>query len=196
MVGYLPDARDAGRLGFANAGDQIALLGAFSPAAGACELAKLRGEPLPDGLPKIDIAAAIAAQAAVRESVRAGALSSAHDIAEGGLAVALAECCLAGGLGAVVELTPASAGDGDGGEDGDDAVTEALFGEASGGFLVSGPADAIRALGERVPVRPIGVVGSETLTIEIAGRPSGASFALTLDELSDVHSRGLAEFFA
>jgi phosphoribosylformylglycinamidine synthase len=191
MVGHLPDARDAGRLGFARAGDQIALLGAFSPAAGASELAKLRGEPLPDGLPEIDIAAAIAALGAVRESVRADAISSAHDIAEGGLAVALAECCLAGGLGAVVELT-----DGLGGEGGEDAVSEALFGEASGGFLVSGPAEAIRALGERVPVRAIGVVGGETLRIEIAGGAGDASFALTLDELSDVHSRGLAEYFA
>jgi phosphoribosylformylglycinamidine synthase subunit PurL len=191
MVGYLPDARDAGRLGFARAGDQIALLGAFSPSAGASELAKLRGEPLPDGLPEIDIAAAIAAQRAIRESVRAGALSSAHDIAEGGLAVALAECCLAGGLGAVVELAPAPAGDA-----GDDALSEALFGEASGGFLVSGPAEAIRALGERVPVWPIGVVGGETLRIEIAGGAGDASFALTLGELSDVHSRGLAQFFA
>ena len=40
----------------------------------------------------------------MREAVRAGALSSAHDIAEGGLAVALAECCLVGGVGAQVEL--------------------------------------------------------------------------------------------
>ena len=39
----------------------------------------------------------------VREAVRAGALRSAHDIAEGGLAVALAECCIAGGLGAAVD---------------------------------------------------------------------------------------------
>jgi len=45
-------------------------------------------------------------------------------------------------------------------------------------------------------VRPIGVVGGETLTIDVAGGPSEASFALTLDELSDAHSRGLAEFFA
>ena len=45
-----------------------------------------------------------ASQRAIRDAVRAGALSSAHDIAEGGLATALAECCLAGGLGAEVVL--------------------------------------------------------------------------------------------
>ena len=42
--------------------------------------------------------------------VRAGALRSAHDVAEGGLAVALAECCLAGGVGARVDLGAAAPG--------------------------------------------------------------------------------------
>ena len=93
MVGRLPDAARAGRLGFQREGDAIALLGwsAQTPSPAASELAKLRGEPLPDGLPPLDLPLAIAAQAAVCEAVRAGLLSSAHDIAEGGLAVALAE---------------------------------------------------------------------------------------------------------
>ncbi len=104
MVGRLPDARRAGRLGFARAGDQIALAGPFAPSLEASELAKLRGEPLPDRLPATDLQAVRRGQALVREAVRDGLLSSAHDIAEGGLAVALAECCLAGGLGAEVSL--------------------------------------------------------------------------------------------
>ena len=101
MVGRLPDATRAGRLGFMRAGDAIALVGwnEDAPALAASELAKLRGEPLPDGLPAIDLDAVLATQAAVRDAVRSGALASAHDIAEGGLAVALAECCLAGRAG-------------------------------------------------------------------------------------------------
>ncbi len=110
MVGALPDARRAGRLGFARAGDAIALVGPFAPSLEASELAKLWGWELPDGLPPIDVAAVAAAQAAVRDAVRAGALSSAHDIAEGGLAVALAECCLGGELGARVSLETAFLG--------------------------------------------------------------------------------------
>ena len=109
MVGRLPDATRAGRLGFAARGRRrrARRLGAgHGPSLAASELAKLRGEPLPDGLPEIDLDAVIAAQAAIRDAVRAGALSSAHDIAEGGLAVALAECCLAGRLGAELELAP------------------------------------------------------------------------------------------
>ena len=70
--------------------------------------------------------------AAIRQAVRSGALRSAHDVAEGGLAVALAECCVAGGLGAEVDL---------------DAAEAALFGEGPGAFVVSGPRDAFTAFG-------------------------------------------------
>jgi phosphoribosylformylglycinamidine synthase subunit PurL len=184
MVGRIPDARDAGRLGFARAGDEIALLGSFTPSHPASELAKLRGEPLPEGLPEIDIPAVAAAHAAVRDAVRAGELSSAHDIAEGGLAVALAECCLAGGLGASVELVPS------------EPVTDELFGEGPGGFLVSGAPQAMRALSERVPVRRLGTVGGDELRIEPADGTAPAVLALTLAELSNVYSGGLAEHFA
>ncbi len=104
MVGRMPDAAAAGRIAFRREGDAIALAGPFAPSMAASELSKLRGQPLPDGLPEFDLHAVRAAQAAVRDAVRAGHLASAHDIAEGGLAVAVAECCLAAGIGAVLEL--------------------------------------------------------------------------------------------
>jgi phosphoribosylformylglycinamidine synthase II len=188
MVGLLPDARMAGRLGFARAGEEIALVGPFNPSLGASELAKLRGEPLPDGLAEIDIDAVRAAQGAVREAVRSGALSSAHDIAEGGLATAIAECCLAGGLGAEVELAadgPVAAGS--------DA---ALFGEGPGGFVVSGASAALSALAEHVPVRRLGTVGGDALTLTIDG-PGGAGeqIALSLEQLAEAHA-SMVELFA
>jgi phosphoribosylformylglycinamidine synthase II len=178
MVGRLPDARKAARLGFQRAGDQIALVGPFEPTLAASELAKLHGEPLPDGLAEIDVEAVRAAQAAVRAAVRAGALSSAHDIAEGGLAVALAECCLEGGIGAEIELSsPAS--------------TVALFGEGSGGFLLSADPDALDALERDVSVRRIGTVGGERLAIQDQAQ---TSIALSLAELAKAHA-ALAELF-
>jgi phosphoribosylformylglycinamidine synthase len=184
IVGRLPDARDAGRLGLARAGDRIALLGPFTPSTAASELAKLRGEPLPDGLPEIDIAAVAAAHEAVRDAVRAGALSSAHDIAEGGLAVALAESCLAGGLGAAVELTATG------------PAEDALFGEGPGGFLLSGAAQDIERLAERVALQSIGTVGGDQLRISLPDAAPATTVALTLEELSEAYSEGLAEHFA
>ena len=204
MVGRLPDARRAGRLGFQRAGEEIALVGPFAPSLAASELSKLRGQALPDGLPEIDLGAVRAAQAAVRDAVRAGELSSAHDIAEGGLAIALAECCLAGAVGAEVDLgddfweaislaapgrrsvSPASA-----------LVAAALFGEASGGFVVSGGGDALRELGAGTPVVGIGRVGGERLRIGITGAiaDGDGTVAIALAELAGAYA-GLGELFS
>jgi phosphoribosylformylglycinamidine synthase subunit PurL len=195
MVGRLPDARLAGRMGFARPGDEIALVGPRRPSLAASELAKLLGEPLPDGLPAIDLDAVAAAQAAVREAVREGRVSSAHDIAEGGLAVALAECCLAGGIGAQVELgeelwealAPATSGSGSE-PTAEMQLASALFGEGPGGFLLSGSADGLHSLGEHVTVVMIGRVGEDLLSIVAAGATAGTMLTLTLDELAHAHS--------
>ncbi len=184
MVGRLPDAVRAGRLGFARAGETIALVGPFAPSLAASELAKLRGQPLPDGLPSVDLGAVRAAQFAIRGAVRVGGLSSAHDLAEGGLAVALAESCLSGGLGAEVAL-PADWPTPVGGDQ-----WSALFGEGPGGFLVSGTESGVRALGRRTPVRVLGTVGAGALSITVAGETLSA----TLDELAEAQG-ALAELF-
>ncbi len=180
MVGRLPDASHSGRLGFACSGDTVALVGPFAPSLAASELAKLRGEPLPDGLAEIDIGAVHAAQFAIRGAVRAGALSSAHDIAEGGLATALAECCLAGGMGADVRLQEAGEGD----------PFVALFGEGPGGFLVSGTPNGVSSLGRRTPTRVIGTAGGSSLQITTGD----LTLSATLSELAEAHG-ALAELF-
>ena len=186
MVGRLPDAARAGRLGWASPGDAIALVGwnEDAPALAASELAKLRGEPLPDGLPAIDLEAVLATQAAIREAVRSGALASAHDIAEGGLAVALAECCLAGGMGASAAL------DANGGPGATatalaatDEPARSLFGEAPGGFVVSGSRDALEELARHAPLRLLGEVGGESLRIDLGAE----ILELTLVELDEAH---------
>jgi phosphoribosylformylglycinamidine synthase len=121
MVGKLADAGRAGRVGFVAEGDLIALVGEFDPSIDGSELAKLRGKPPVGPLPAMDAAAARSAHAAVRDGIRSGVFVTAHDISDGGLAVSLAECCIAGGIGATVEI-PVD-----------------LFAEAPGrAFLVSG----------------------------------------------------------
>jgi phosphoribosylformylglycinamidine synthase subunit PurL len=178
MVGKLPDPQRAPGIGFAADGDAVALLGPFSPSLAGSELEKLRGR-LARALPGLDLPAQAAALAGVRDAVRSGSLASAHDVSEGGLACALAECCIEGGLGARIELAGIElagselagsklagselAGSGLAGSELTGADDVALFGEGPGGVVVSGPRAALEALpGARV----IGSVGGDALEID------------------------------
>ena len=182
MVGELPDPAQAGRIGFARAGDAVALVGAgFAPSLAASELSKLRGATLPGELPGSDVQAARSAARVVRDAVRAGRVSSAHDIAEGGLAVAVAESCLAGGLGADVAAPDALVER--------HAAEAALFGEGRGGFVVSGPPAVLAALEQAVV---IGEVGGDALTITAGD----ARVDLPLERLDAAHAAGLGAVFA
>ena len=167
IVGRMPDAAQAGRLGFRNEGDAIAVVGPFNPSLIGSELAKLRGQVPAGALPPMDEQAVRDAHAAVRLGVSSGALQNAHDIAEGGLAVAVAECAIAGGIGARIRLP----------EDFE------LFGEAPGrAFVVSGSRAALAGF----PL--IGVVGGTQL--EIAGR-----LEVAVSALREAREHGLAEYF-
>jgi phosphoribosylformylglycinamidine synthase II len=165
IVGRLPDAARAGRLAFGPEGDAIALVGPFDPALAGSELAKLQGRAAAGALPPIDPEAVAQAHREVREGVRSGTLRSAHDIAEGGIAVALAECCIAGSIGATVTLP-----------NGIDPFAEAL----GRGFIVSGPAEALAEM------TVIGRVGGAELAID-------DELALAVSELRDAREHGLAK---
>ncbi len=157
MVGELPDPAKACGSAFARAGEAIALLGPFSPSLAGSELAKQRGE-LDTGLPRSDITAVTAACATVREAVRAGKLSSAHDISDGGLACALAECAIGGGIGCRVDVQPL--------RERGCSPEDALFGEGPGGFLLSGEREALEALGATL----LGEVGGTTIEVAAGDR--------------------------
>ena len=178
MVGELPDPQAAGRLGFAAAGDVVALVGPGTAALAASELAKLRGEPLPAALEPIDIDGVVAAAQTIALAVREGLVSSAHDVAEGGLVVALAEAALAGGLGASVDLADAA------------DAERALFGEGVGRWLVSGAADTIARLG--LPTATLGTVGGDSLAL----RAGAITIDVSLDDLRAAWATGLEPFFA
>ncbi len=163
MVGELADPGGAAPSGFAGEGEAIALLGPFAPSLSGSELAKLRGE-LDTGLPRPEVAAVAAACGAVREAVRTGVLASAHDVSDGGLACALAEAAIGGGVGCRVDLQPL--------RDRGCSPVETLFGEGSGGFVVSGEREALESLaGDGVAVLMLGEVGGEALKI-VAGEGS------------------------
>ncbi len=139
MVGRLPDAERVPVSGFTQAGHAIALAGPFAPSLAGSELDKLRGH-MADGLPEVALERHAEALGALRAAVRTGELATAHDVSEGGLATALAECCIEGGLGAWVDLAPLRAALGH-----DDRHTT-LFGESPGGAVVAGPLETVSAL--------------------------------------------------
>ncbi len=157
MVGELPDPARVAGSSFVAAGDAIALLGPFSPTLAGSELAKQRGE-LDAGLPQPDVGKVANACAQLRDAVRAGSLASAHDVSDGGLACALAESAIGGGLGCRVDLQPL--------RERGCSPEEALFGEGGGGFLLSGERAALEQLGAVV----IGEVGGGTIEIAAGDR--------------------------
>jgi phosphoribosylformylglycinamidine synthase len=162
MVGELPDPTQVAGSAFAREGDAIGLIGPFEPNLAGSELAKQRGE-LKMGLPRSDITSVAAACTLVRDAIRAGKLASAHDVSDGGLACALAECAIAGGLGCEANLNHL--------RERGCTPEEALFGEASGGFLVSGDRQALEDLG----AVPIGTVGGEQIAIGAGDRSLSVS---------------------
>jgi phosphoribosylformylglycinamidine synthase subunit PurL len=180
MVGRMPEAARAGRLGFVAEGDAIAFAGPFQPSLPGSELAKLRGEPLPDGLPEVDVALVRKTHEVVRDAVRRGELRSAHDVAEGGLAVALAECCLGGGHGAQVDFRGASG----------ERLVEVLFGEGAGGFVLSGPRPALAALAREIQLTFVGEVRGDALELSLDG---DAMLSWPLADLRVARERGLAD---
>jgi len=176
MVGDIPDPLGGSPSGFVREGDAVGFAGWNTmPSLHGSELAKLRGEALPDALPETDVAHVTTVLAAIREAVRAGDLSSCHDVAEGGWLVAMAEACILGGLGA------------DLGSESSVALTdEILFGEQPGGFIVSGSAETLARLGEKIPLDVFGTVGGDALVL------GGDSWSL--DELREAHG-ALAPLF-
>jgi phosphoribosylformylglycinamidine synthase len=160
LVGELPDPAAVPGMALSD-GATIALVGPFAPSLAGSELAKLRGE-LGPGLPSLPIEAVAAALAVVREAARSGAIAAAHDISDGGLACAIAEMAIAGGIGADLDLDPLIETRGCSGE-------SALFGEGPGGVLVTGEREMLEALAaDGVQVLVLGKAGGDRLEIEAA----------------------------
>jgi len=164
MVGELPDPAQVAGNAFVGEGDAIGLVGPFEPNLAGSELAKQRGE-LGMGLPEPDIASVTKACETVRAAIRAGKLSSAHDVSDGGLAVALAECAIAAGIGCRVDLQHL--------RERGCSPEEALFGEGPGGFVVSGARATLEELGATL----LGEVGGKEIEIAAGDRSLTLSLA-------------------
>jgi phosphoribosylformylglycinamidine synthase len=139
MVGLIPDLTKICGQGWQNADDIIYLLGLsiqskiqnpkYKIELGASEYLATIHNTIAGKPPRIDFDLERLVQKACREGIRAGWVNSAHDSAEGGVAVAIAESCLSGNLGAEINF-PISANH-------DSRFDEVLFGEGGARILVS-----------------------------------------------------------
>jgi phosphoribosylformylglycinamidine synthase len=168
MVGLVESLTHITRSVFTTPGDEIVLLGDNTDELGGSEyLARVHGE-VAGRPPRCDLAAEKATIDALLEAIRSGTVRSAHDCADGGLAVALAECVMmdrAHPTSAKVDLSAWSGL----------PLRALLFGEAQGRVIVSTPdARAVHAAAARHGVRAttIGEVtaASNPLSIVVGGR--------------------------
>ena len=189
VVGIIDDADRVLEGVFRQPGAAIVLLGApGAPTLGGSEYLKRIHGVTGGTPPAIDLAAEKALQRLVVGLAADGLLDSAHDCAEGGLAVTLAECCFdSGGIGAEITLPrPAGAGAAE--------QATALFGEAASLIVASvaaGNAGAVlaRARAAGVPVQAIGRTGGSRLRI---ADDAAVLVDLPLDEAEHAWATGLA----
>ncbi len=111
MVGVIDDLDKICGQSWQNPGDQIYLLGLSlgenadgRVTLGASEYLKVIHGQVAGHPPKVDVELELKVQAACRYGIRQGWITSAHDCAEGGVAIALAESAIGGNLGATITL--------------------------------------------------------------------------------------------
>ncbi|MBV9880555.1 MAG: phosphoribosylformylglycinamidine synthase subunit PurL [Gemmatirosa sp.] len=178
MVGLVDSLAHVTRATFRRAGDEIVLLGENTDELGASEYLAHVHRVVAGAPPRVDLAAERALIDALLEAIRSGYVSSAHDCSDGGLAVALAECCMAdldAPLAADVDLSPWAAL----------PLRALLFGEAQGRVVVStAHADDVLAIATAmgVPARIIGRVTSDgALAVRVGERSMRADVARLAD---------------
>jgi phosphoribosylformylglycinamidine synthase len=166
MLGLIDDAKHITTQWFKQAGDVVLLLGDIGGELGGTEYLK-RIHGLKKGAPpRMDLSMAKKLHDFVLKIIHDGWVRSAHDCSEGGLAVALAECCMSnpaqsgtGGdamLGASIDLSKMTG-----------RLDALLFGETQSRVIVScSPDNAKRIERSSVPVTRLGLVGGDTLKIK------------------------------
>jgi len=168
IVGLLSDVSHATRATFATEGHAIVLFGESADELGGSEYLSRIHDVVAGRPPACDLDVERVAIDALLECIATGLVSSAHDCSDGGLAVALAECCIAnrsGLFGARVQLDSKV----------NLSARGALFGETQARFVISTaePAEILAvARKHKVPASQIGTVTrkSDGFSITIGNR--------------------------
>ena len=180
VLGVIDDVRRRVGIGFQDTGETLLLLGETGDEFDGSRLGGRVHGHLGGLPPAVDLEAERRLAALLAAAVADGMISAAHDLSEGGLAVALAESCLRGGTGCTVRLP-------------EERPFTALFSESAARAVVAVRAGSETAFGQLaeahgVPAAAIGSTGGDSLTVD-------GCFAIPLAELAAVHTRTLPALF-
>jgi phosphoribosylformylglycinamidine synthase len=191
VVGLLEDSSKALGRGFRATGDAIVLLGATRFELGGSEYLKVAHQLIAGEPPHVDLNAEKALQQLLVAAARENLVRSAHDCAEGGVAVTLAECAFGtGGIGVSVDVPAVDASR-------EWSSTATLFSESASRVVVSVAPESLGTFLERattlgVPAREIGKTGGERISVSINGR---LAIDLALSEAETIWDSALEKYF-
>ncbi len=160
MLGLIEDLENHRMTpGFKEQGDAVFYIGAERTGLGGTEYLSTIFDLTTGDTPEIDLDFESALQNALLDSIHKGLINSAHDLSDGGLAVALAEKAIFSGIGADIDITALGSN-----------MHEVLYSEAQSGVVVTCAEDGQDALKEHfsdagIPVYRIGTAGGEELVI-------------------------------
>nr|WP_221276919.1 phosphoribosylformylglycinamidine synthase subunit PurL [Deinobacterium chartae] len=184
MVGVLPDVSINATMALDSHPQSLYLLGNFSDEIGASQYLETVHGLEAGRVPALDLALEARVQQGILALIRSGLTRTAHDLSEGGLAVALAEMAVAGGVGVTVTLEAEGRADG------------LLFGEAHSRILTAvavGKEEAAeRMLNElEVPFTRIGFVGGDKVAISLTRQ--NLHLGVTVEQLKTAFETPLRE---
>jgi phosphoribosylformylglycinamidine synthase len=189
VLGVMDDVARRTPSGWRTPGQAIYLLGTTADEFGGSAWAQVAHDHLGGLPPALDLDVERSLGEILVSASRQGLVSAAHDLSEGGLAVALAEASLRNGVGARIWLDEVC------GRDGVDAFT-LLFSESAGRAIVSVSGSEQLSFTDLCASRGlahacIGVVEDEGSALDVQGH-----FILPLDELGKAHTSTLPAIFA
>ncbi len=163
MVGLVHDIDHITTQSFKREGDIVLLLGETKAELGGSEFQYVLHGVTEGRPPQIDLDVEQTLLNAVLRAIQSGLVASAHDLSEGGLAVALAESCISGKIGAKVNFVSELRND------------VALFSESQSRILLSAAPDKAEELQKLlseagVPVQVLGTVGGQELNVQVNGK--------------------------
>jgi len=186
-IAIVPDVRQTTTSDLKRAGDRLYLLGLTGRELGGsyfCRVNNLRSSDVPRAAEAGPITAR-----ALHQAIQSGWVAACHDCSEGGLAVAIAEMCLAGQLGARVDLDRVACDDGL-------ASADRLFSESNGRYLVEvapEQVEAFEALLGDTPYARIGETCAEPTLSVVNGDEGGTLMQLRIDDLRDAWRGHIAQ---